>query len=88
MANPKSQVPLDKFVLTSAGETVNTDLVMTREAVRSVGISLLSRNANTKGDFELGIESIEATNDVRGTPLERTLTELMVLIERNGGALG
>ncbi|KAG8900522.1 hypothetical protein FRB99_005992 [Tulasnella sp. 403] len=56
-------VPLNKFILTNSGEAVNSDMTMMKEAIRSVGISLLGGNANIQGKFELGIESISATND-------------------------
>lgn len=58
-------MPLSKFILTNSGEAVNSEMTMMAEAVRSVGISLLGGNANIHGKFELAIESIGATNEVR-----------------------
>jgi len=56
-------VPFNNFILTNSGEAVNTDLVMMREAIRSVGISILGGNVNVQGKFELGLDSINATNE-------------------------
>ena len=58
------QVPLNKFILVNSGEAVNSDMAMMTEAIRSIGVSLLGGNANIHGKFELGLDSISATNGV------------------------
>lgn len=74
-----TQVPLDKFILTNSGEAVNNDMEMMRQAVRTIGISLLGGNANIQGHFELGIQSISAVNDVGISSRFRILADIGIL---------
>jgi len=53
-------IPLDSFVLTSAGETASDQVSMIRSRIRSVGISILGGNAKVGGPYELGIDYIGA----------------------------
>ena len=64
------QVPLSSFVLTNAGEIVETQVRMARDRVRTIGISLLGGKSGVEGPYQLGIDSICAVNseDVTKTP--------------------
>jgi len=63
-------VPLSSFVLTNAGEIVETQVRMARDRVRTIGISLLGGKSGIEGPYQLGIDSICAVNseDVTKTP--------------------
>ena len=58
---------MNDFVLTNSGEVVQQQMAMMQERIRSIGISILGGNANVSGQYELGIDSIRAVNEV--TPL-------------------
>ena len=58
------QIPLNDFVLTNSGEVVQQQMAMMHEKIRSIGISILGGNANVSGQYELGIDSIRAVNEV------------------------
>jgi Complex I intermediate-associated protein 30 (CIA30) len=67
------QIPFDGFVMTKAG-TINTQpVLMLRERVRSVGISLLGGNSGVEGPYELGIDEIRAVNEEDVTVMPRKL---------------
>jgi NADH dehydrogenase [ubiquinone] 1 alpha subcomplex assembly factor 1 len=55
-------IPLQSFVLTNFGEMSQTQIEMYTEKVRSIGISMLGGNSNISGRYELGIDSIWASN--------------------------
>ncbi|KAG6832812.1 hypothetical protein H0H92_009431 [Tricholoma furcatifolium] len=63
-------IPFNNFVRTNAGELSANQLVMAREEIRSIGISLLGGNSGIAGHYELGLDSIRIVNeeDVVRTP--------------------
>jgi len=64
-------IPLRSFVLTHAGEIVGTEMEMSCERIRTIGISLLGGKNGIEGPYELSIDSIRAVNseDVTKTPM-------------------
>jgi NADH dehydrogenase [ubiquinone] 1 alpha subcomplex assembly factor 1 len=56
-------VPFAAFRLTNSGELVDAPIKMGREAVRSIGISLLGGNSGVQGEYELGVDSIRVVNE-------------------------
>lgn len=63
MFTDRFQIPFDSFVLTNTGEIQQEQIMMYRERVRTVGISLLGGNSGVEGPYELGIDSIRAVNE-------------------------
>jgi len=53
-------IPLSSFVLISGGETATSQVIMGRNKVRTIGISILGGNANVSGRYELGLDYIGA----------------------------
>jgi hypothetical protein len=49
--------------MTKAGAINTQPVMMLRERVRSVGISLLGGNSGVEGPYELGIDEIRAVNE-------------------------
>ncbi|KAH7912337.1 complex I intermediate-associated protein CIA30 [Hygrophoropsis aurantiaca] len=67
-------VPFENFVLTNTGELVHQQIIMLRERIRTIGISLLGGNSGISGPYDLGIDSIRAVNEedvTRPPPLEK-----------------
>ncbi|KAG1821791.1 complex I intermediate-associated protein CIA30 [Suillus subaureus] len=56
-------IPFENFILTNTGELVQHQIVMMRERIRTVGISLLGGNSGVSGSYDLGIDSIRAVNE-------------------------
>lgn len=57
------QIPFENFVLTNTGEISSYQMMMYRERVRTIGISLLGGNSGVEGPYELGVDSIRAVNE-------------------------
>jgi NADH dehydrogenase [ubiquinone] 1 alpha subcomplex assembly factor 1 len=56
-------LPFGAFRLTNSGELVDAPVKMGRDAVRSIGISLLGGNSGVQGHYDLGIDSIRVVNE-------------------------
>ncbi|KAF9036171.1 complex I intermediate-associated protein 30-domain-containing protein [Panaeolus papilionaceus] len=56
-------IPFRAFVRTNRGEMAETQLPMSREKIKSVGISMLGGNSNVEGSYELGIDEIRFVNE-------------------------
>ncbi|KAF8150757.1 NADH:ubiquinone oxidoreductase intermediate-associated protein 30 [Crassisporium funariophilum] len=56
-------IPFDNFIRTNSGEMSENQMIMFREKVRSVGISILGGNSGVEGKYELGIDSIGVVNE-------------------------
>lgn len=57
------QIPFDAFVRTNNGEISADQILMLRERMRSIGISMLAGNSGVEGKYELGIDSIGLVNE-------------------------
>ncbi|KAH7884685.1 complex I intermediate-associated protein CIA30 [Phlebopus sp. FC_14] len=56
-------IPFGNFILTNTGELVPDQIMMFRERIRTIGISLLGGNSGVSGSYDLGIHSIQAVNE-------------------------
>ncbi|TFY78737.1 hypothetical protein EWM64_g5279 [Hericium alpestre] len=56
-------IAFDDFVLTNAGEMASAQVTMSRERIRTIGVSLLGGNSGVEGPYELGIDEIRAVNE-------------------------
>lgn len=56
-------MPFGAFRLTNSGELVDVPIKMGRDAVRSIGISLLGGNSGVQGQYDLGVDSIRVVNE-------------------------